>query len=125
MTQARAPKRPKKKNKKPSVQADGLPQGLTSQDLVDYYSKMVMVRAVDERIWMLNRQGKVPIAASAQGHEAAQLGSLLAAQKDGDCFLFPYYRDLGIKMAAGLTPTEVTVIIHSIRWYTATRQGAS
>ncbi|PKB58057.1 MAG: hypothetical protein BZY73_00020 [SAR202 cluster bacterium Casp-Chloro-G3] len=84
-----------------------MPQGLTSQDLVEYYSKMVMVRTMDERIWMLNRQGKVPISASAQGHEAAQLGSLLAARKDGDCFLFPYYRDLGIKMAAGLTPTEV------------------
>jgi 2-oxoisovalerate dehydrogenase E1 component alpha subunit len=68
---------------------------------------MVLVRTMDERIWMLNRQGKVPIAASAQGHEAAQLGSLLAAQKDGDFFLFPYYRDLGIKMGVGLTPTEV------------------
>jgi 2-oxoisovalerate dehydrogenase E1 component alpha subunit len=68
---------------------------------------MVLVRTIDERIWMMNRQGKVPIAASAQGHEAAQLGSLLAAQKDGDCFLFPYYRDLGIKMGAGLTPVQV------------------
>jgi 2-oxoisovalerate dehydrogenase E1 component alpha subunit len=74
---------------------------------VEYYRKMVLVRTLDERIWMLNRQGKVPIAASAQGHEAAQLGSLLAAQKDGDCFLFPYYRDLGIKTGVGLTPTEV------------------
>ena len=68
---------------------------------------MVLVRTLDERIWALNRQGKVPIAASCQGHEAAQLGSLLAAQKDGRCFLFPYYRDLGLKMAAGLTPTQV------------------
>jgi 2-oxoisovalerate dehydrogenase E1 component alpha subunit len=48
----------------------------------------------------------VPIAASCQGHEAAQLGSLLAAEKDGDYFLFPYYRDLAIK-ASGLTPTQV------------------
>ena len=49
----------------------------------------------------------MPIAASSQGHEAAQLGSLLAAEKDGKCFLFPYYRDLALKMAAGLTPTQV------------------
>jgi 2-oxoisovalerate dehydrogenase E1 component alpha subunit len=68
---------------------------------------MVLVRTIDERIWALNRQGKVPIAASCQGHEAAQLGSLLAAEKDGKCFLFPYYRDLGLKVAAGLTPTQV------------------
>ncbi len=85
----------------------GLPEGLTTGDLVDSYTKMVLVRTIDQRIWALNRQGKVPIAASCQGHEAAQLGSLLAAQKDGRCFLFPYYRDLALKMAAGLTPTQV------------------
>ena len=84
-----------------------MPQGLTTEDLVDYYAKMVLVRTVDERIWALNRQGKVPISVSSQGHEAAQLGSLLAALKDGNCFLFPYYRDLALKMAAGLTPTQV------------------
>ena len=87
--------------------ASGLPEGMTNDDLVDYFKKLVLVRTVDERIWALNRQGKVPIAASCQGHEAAQLGSLLAAEKDGNCFLFPYYRDLAIKMAAGLTTEQV------------------
>ena len=84
-----------------------MPQGITNEDLVDFFTRMVLVRTTDERIWALNRQGKVPIAASSQGHEAAQLGSLLAAEKDGNCFLFPYYRDLALKMAAGLTPTQV------------------
>ena len=83
-----------------------LPKGLKNADLVDYYTRLVQVRSIDERIWALNRQGKVPIAASSQGHEAAQLGSLLAAEKDGDCFLFPYYRDLALKVAAGLTPAQ-------------------
>ena len=95
-----------------STQANGarskstLPKGLKNADLVDYYSRMVQARSLDERIWALNRQGKVPIAASSQGHEATQLGSLLAAEKDGDCFLFPYYRDLALKVAAGLTPVQ-------------------
>ena len=31
---------------------------------------------------------------------------MLAAEKDGDCFLFPYYRDLALKVAAGLTPVQ-------------------
>ena len=84
-----------------------LPDGLDAADLAEVCRQLILVRTMDERIWMMNRQGKVPIAASAQGHEAAQLGSLLAAQKDGDCFLFPYYRDLAIKMAAGLTPRQV------------------
>jgi 2-oxoisovalerate dehydrogenase E1 component alpha subunit len=87
-------------------QVDGLPQGVTRQDLVQSFTRMARTRAMDQRIWALNRQGKVPIAASCQGHEAAQLGSLLAAEKDGDCFLFPYYRDLAIK-SAGITPTQV------------------
>ena len=84
-----------------------LPGNLSTEDLTDFYHRMILCRTIDERIWALNRQGKVPIAASSQGHEAAQLGSLLAAEKDGDCFLFPYYRDLALKFAAGLTAEEV------------------
>ena len=84
-----------------------LPQGIQPEDLVDFYRRMITVRTIDERIWMMNRQGKVPIAASCQGHEAAQLGTLLAAEKDGNCFFFPYYRDLAIKMSVGLSPTQV------------------
>ena len=87
--------------------SNALPEGLTPEDLVDYYRRMITVRTIDERIWMMNRQGKVPIAASCQGHEAAQMGSLLAAEKDGNYFIFPYYRDLSIKMSVGLTPTQV------------------
>ena len=79
---------------------------LTGQDVVDLYRQMVLARTLDERIWTLNRQGKVPIAASSQGHEAAELGSLLAAVKDGGCFLFPYYRCLALKVSAGLTPLQ-------------------
>ena len=91
-----------------AVRADpGLPDGLTIDDLVHSFIRLVMVRTLEERIWALNRQGKVPIAASCQGHEAAQLGSLLAAEKDGNCFLFPNFRDLALKMCVGLTPTQV------------------
>ena len=96
------------RNEAPATGAiSGIPEGITIEDLVDCYRRMVLVRTIDERIWALNRQGRVPIAASCQGHEAAQLGSLLAAEKDADCFLFTYYRDLALKMAVGLTPVEV------------------
>ena len=99
---------PRKSRARGNGAADGaLPGNLSGDDLADYYRRMALCRAIDERIWALNRQGKVPIAASSQGHEAAQLGSLLAAEKDGDCFLFPYYRDLALKFAAGITAEEV------------------
>ena len=80
--------------------------GLTDQEVLDIYSKMVLYRTLDERVWALNRQGKIAIVASWQGHEAAQMGSMLAALKDGDCFHFPYYRDIPLKMMAGLTTYE-------------------
>ena len=109
MTQPRsgAKNRSARSSRSSKTSDTGLPQGITADDLIDYYKRMVLVRTIDERIWMMNRQGKVPIAASSQGHEATQLGSLLAAEKDGDCFLFTYYRDLAVKMAAGLTPSQV------------------
>ncbi len=84
-----------------------LPEGLTEQALVSTYEKMLMVRTLDERVWAMNRQGKVPIAASCQGHEAAQLGTLLAAQASKDCFYFTYYRDLAIKFGVGLNETDI------------------
>ena len=100
------PRKPRARNNGAAV-ASALPGNLSADDLADFYRRMILCRTIDERIWALNRQGKVPIAASSQGHEAAQLGSLLAAEKDGDCFLFPYYRDLALKFAAGLTAEEV------------------
>ena len=84
-----------------------LPQGLSAEDLLEIYATMVLVRTLDERVWAMNRQGKAAIVASCQGHEAAQLGSLWALRHHApDYFLFTYYRDLGILMAQGLTPTE-------------------
>ena len=80
--------------------------GLSDQETVDFFKKMVLVRVLDERVLAMNRQGKVPIVASSQGHEGAQMASVLAAQKDGDCFLFPYYRGLSMKMMTGLSPLE-------------------
>ena len=53
------------------IVSSGLPEGLVTGDLVECYRQMVLVRKTDERVWMMNRQGKVPIAASCQGHEAA------------------------------------------------------
>ncbi len=81
--------------------------GLTTEDVLACYEKMLLARALDERILALNRQGKAPIGISPQGHEAAQVGSGWAALKDGRCFFFPYYRDLALKVAVGVTPQEV------------------
>ena len=84
------------------------PQGLSPEDLLEWYSTMVLLRTLDERVWLMNRQGKAAIVASCQGHEAAQLGAVWAAMRHApSTAIFPYYRDLGMMVAAGVTAREV------------------
>ena len=83
--------------------------GITDDNLLALYEQMVLARAMDERLIALNRQGKVPLVASCQGSEAASMGMVLAAQMDGDCFFFPYYRDMPLKLMLGVTPLETMI----------------
>ena len=77
-----------------------------SRRVLDMYRQMVLCRTLDERVWMLNRQGKAAIVASAQGHEAAQIGSVHALRIGQDHF-YIYYRDLAVLVSLGLTPREI------------------
>ena len=79
---------------------------LADHDLVEMYRQMVLVRTLDERIWMLNRQGKAAIVASSQGHEAGQIGSVRALERGKDQF-YIYYRDLAVMLPLGMTPVEI------------------
>ena len=79
---------------------------LNNETLLEIYGKMVLSRTLDERIWMLNRQGKAAIMASSQGHEAAQIGSVYALQKGKDQF-YIYYRDLAVMLTLGMSPREI------------------
>jgi 2-oxoisovalerate dehydrogenase E1 component alpha subunit len=80
--------------------------GLSAPRLVELYYKMALSRAIDDRLWVLNRQGKVPFIVSGQGHEAAQVGSAYAL-RPGEDWVLPYYRDLGVVITLGMTPREV------------------
>ncbi len=80
--------------------------GLSNDDLLDMYRVMVLSRNLDERIWLLNRQGKAAIVASSQGHEAAQVGAVKATDPARDHYLI-YYRELCTALALGVTPTEL------------------
>lgn len=70
------------------------------------YRVMVLSRVLDERIWLLNRQGKAAIVASAQGHEAAQVACVWATDREHDHYLI-YYRELTTLLALGVTPLEL------------------
>ncbi len=79
---------------------------ITPELLKEMYYTMALSRAVDDRMWILNRQGRAPVVYSANGHEAAQVGSVMALNR-GDDWIVPYYRDLAMVLAYGMTPREV------------------
>ncbi|MDA1279556.1 MAG: thiamine pyrophosphate-dependent dehydrogenase E1 component subunit alpha [Chloroflexi bacterium] len=79
---------------------------LSGGRLVELYRTMVLSRHLDERVWLLNRQGKAAIAASAQGHEAAQVACIEATDPKKDHYLI-YYRQFTAMIALGTEPEEM------------------
>ena len=80
--------------------------GLTDARLVEMYETMLLARAVDERQWILNRQGRQAFHISCQGHEGSGVGSAFALQPGTDVMV-PYYRSLAAVLGFGMTPYEV------------------
>ncbi|MDP8921289.1 MAG: thiamine pyrophosphate-dependent dehydrogenase E1 component subunit alpha [Chloroflexota bacterium] len=79
--------------------------GLSDEQAVGLYRTMLLARAVDERQWILNRQGRQAFVISCQGHEAAQVGSAAALRRGRDVMV-PYYRDTAAAIAFGATPLD-------------------
>jgi 2-oxoisovalerate dehydrogenase E1 component alpha subunit len=78
---------------------------LGNETLLEMYWIMLLARKIDERAWVLHRQGKIAFHISGIGHEATQVGAAFALDRGKD-WLVPYYRDLAMVLAFGLTPSE-------------------
>ena len=78
---------------------------LSEQQLEDMYYHMVLARRLNERMLVLNRQGRAPFVIAGAGQEAAQVGAAMALTKGVD-YVAPYYRDLGVNLVLGMTPRE-------------------
>jgi 2-oxoisovalerate dehydrogenase E1 component alpha subunit len=74
--------------------------------LLRVYRVALTTRLVDERLWMLSRQGRSSFVLTARGHEVAQVASA-AAMRRGHDSAWPYYRDMGVGLALGVTPYEI------------------
>src|SRR5919198_357702 len=74
--------------------------------LLRVYRLALTARAVDERLWILARQGRVNFVLTARGHEVAQIASALAIRPGPDS-AWLYYRSLAAGLALGVTPYEV------------------
>ena len=80
--------------------------GLDDSDVISMYEYMVKARKIDERMWLLNRSGKIPFLVSCQGQEAAQVGAAFALEKEKD-YILPYYRDIGVVLVYGMTSWDL------------------
>ncbi len=80
--------------------------GLSHDDLLAMYWLMAVARAVDERMWVLNRAGKIPFVISGQGHEGAQVAIAYPLRKGHD-WMVPYYRSVASLLTFGMSPREI------------------
>jgi 2-oxoisovalerate dehydrogenase E1 component alpha subunit len=78
---------------------------LSKETTLEMYWTVLLARRLDERAWVLHRQGKIAFHISGIGHEAAQVGAAFALRRGSDWFV-PYYRDLAMLLSLGMTPTE-------------------
>lgn len=78
----------------------------SKDDLLKVLKLMVTARNVDSKALNLLRQGKTFFHIASSGHEAVQVAIGLSLNPKED-WLFPYYRDLGTVLTAGVTPEEV------------------
>jgi 2-oxoisovalerate dehydrogenase E1 component subunit alpha len=88
---------------KPTLGAD---LGLTPDDLLEMYRLVALARAVDERMWVLNRAGRIPFVISGQGHEGAQVGIAWALERGTD-WIAPFYRSIATCLTFGMSPRDI------------------
>ncbi len=80
--------------------------GLSDEKVLEMFRTMLLARKIDERMWLLNRAGKIPFVISCQGQEAAQVGAAFALDREKD-YALPYYRDMGVVLAFGMTAKDL------------------
>jgi pyruvate dehydrogenase E1 component alpha subunit len=77
-----------------------LDPGLSTEEVVGLYRRLVFTRAVDERLVALQRQGRIGFHVGSLGEEASIIGSAFAMRPVD--WLFPCYREFGAALMRGL-----------------------
>src|SRR3989454_12015853 len=80
-------------------------EGLGEQELLDLFRSMVLLRTYDERSVVYHRQGRVGTYAIFWNHEAMQVGSVYALERED--WIFPSYRESAIGLLRGMPPATV------------------
>src|SRR4029450_571930 len=86
----------------------GLPDGeidLTSEQHLELFRNLVLLRTYDERSVVYHRQGRIGTYAIFWNHEAMQAGSVFALERRD--WIFPSYRDSAIGLLRGMPVSTV------------------
>jgi 2-oxoisovalerate dehydrogenase E1 component alpha subunit len=80
--------------------------GLSDDDVLAMYRQMLLARAVDERMWLMQRAGKIAFIISGQGHEGAQVGIAWPMRRNQD-WMAPYYRSIASALTFGMSVEDI------------------
>ncbi len=80
--------------------------GLSDGDLLEMYYYIALARALDERMWVLQRAGRAMFVISGPGHEGCQVAAMWVMDKKKDWFV-PFYRSVAACLVKGMTPSDL------------------
>src|SRR3989344_5525421 len=92
------------------VLVNTVPKNLTPSDIKNLYRFMVLSRRFDDKMFALQRTGKIGTFAPIRGQEASNVGIGYAMGKDD--WLFPSFREHGTSIVLGL-PMENIILYYS------------
>jgi pyruvate dehydrogenase E1 component alpha subunit len=84
---------------------DGEVEGLDESDFLALYRQLVLLRTYDERSVVYHRQGRIGTYAIFWNHEAMQVGSVYALERED--WIFPSYRESAIGLLRGMPAATV------------------
>ena len=90
----------------PKAKARHAALGLSDDDVRAMYRTMLLARAVDERMWLMQRAGKIAFVISGQGHEGAQVAITWPMRRQHD-WMAPYYRSIASVLTFGMTAEDI------------------
>src|SRR5215468_3157308 len=74
---------------------------LAPERMVELFKQMLLVRTLDRRCLLLQRQGRIAFYGASTGQEAATVGSAACIQRDD--WLFPALREGGAALLRGMS----------------------